>query len=92
MATVAGAEREDDGQAAKIAATFSSASLQPLQLQQLLTNKVDWELVGGSAYLLPLYTFPPFRPNMAAGQLRQGNIWALYKETITKLPFYEIHS
>ena len=101
MATVAGAEREDDGQAAKIAATFSSAaslilsfsaSLQPLQLQQLLTNKVDWELVGGSAYLLPLYTFPPFRPNMAAGQLRQGNIWALYRETIPKWPFYEIHS
>ena len=43
MTNVAGAEREDDGQAAKIAATFSSAaslilsfsaSLQPLQLQQ----------------------------------------------------------
>ena len=44
MATVAGAEREDDGQAAKTAATFSSAaslilsfsaSLQPLQQQPL---------------------------------------------------------
>ena len=154
MATVAGAEREDDGQAAKIAATFSSAaslilsfsaSLQPLQLQQQplclsaaaaipvtrVSNVYSWNKCTGDvdlglipvvttmaaaahqqgglwaaapllwvapppslpplpAYLLPLYTFPPFRPNMAAGQLRQGNIWALYRETIPK--FYEIHS
>ena len=74
----------DHGQAAKIAL--------PLQLPQDCWLHLSCGWLPHPAYLLPLYTFPPFRPNMAEGQLQHRNIWVIYIERIPKWPFMRFTS